>query len=397
MGCYVISVSAGTGCYRHIQISKDATLYMLHEAIIKAFDFDDDHAHAFFMDNKFWSRGEPYFSKEIDAETPDTKSRTLSKLGLEKGRQFKYLFDLGAEWRFQCRVLRENDDYLTVPFVIRSVGESPVQYPEEAWDEEAEKTLWQEIDHVYQMIDLPEETVEVVRKYFIAGARLYGAIPLFELLNLYNSQNAPVDAEQFIALATIFDFEDYHFALIGPEDFDEGIEPDAANWYVAADHLLEDEADDFFELVKGQAGKPYKVLPKEEFLKYTDESYFPLSPQSLAMRNYLRSHGDLKWPDDSWLGIQTMIEIDFSVYDILTVLETEGFTPKNLEDMQRFMNLFQALNNHTRKQINRGHAPSELYETRNIKKRSNKPLTPSLNGPCPCGSGKKYKRCCGKK
>jgi TRAP-type C4-dicarboxylate transport system permease large subunit len=23
-------------------------------------------------------------------------------------------------------------------------------------------------------------------------------------------------------------------------------------------------------------------------------------------------------------------------------------------------------------------------------------VTPSLNGPCPCGSGKKYKRCCGK-
>jgi hypothetical protein len=25
----------------------------------------------------------------------------------------------------------------------------------------------------------------------------------------------------------------------------------------------------------------------------------------------------------------------------------------------------------------------------------NPPAAPSLNGPCPCGSGKKYKRCCG--
>lgn len=50
MGSYVISVSAGTGCYRHIQISKSATLYRLHKAIISAFDFEDDHAHAFFMD-----------------------------------------------------------------------------------------------------------------------------------------------------------------------------------------------------------------------------------------------------------------------------------------------------------------------------------------------------------
>ncbi len=49
MGSYVISVSAGTGCYRHIQISKTATLHRLHKAIIAAFDFEDDHEHAFFI------------------------------------------------------------------------------------------------------------------------------------------------------------------------------------------------------------------------------------------------------------------------------------------------------------------------------------------------------------
>ena len=38
MGSYVISVSLGTGCYRHIQISKSATLYKLHEAILDAFE-----------------------------------------------------------------------------------------------------------------------------------------------------------------------------------------------------------------------------------------------------------------------------------------------------------------------------------------------------------------------
>ena len=47
MGSYVISVSAGTGCYRHIQISKSATLYKLHQAILRAFDFQDDCAMRF--------------------------------------------------------------------------------------------------------------------------------------------------------------------------------------------------------------------------------------------------------------------------------------------------------------------------------------------------------------
>jgi len=55
MGSYVISVSLGTGCYRHIKISSSATLFRLHQAILNAFEFEDDHMHAFFMDNKRWS------------------------------------------------------------------------------------------------------------------------------------------------------------------------------------------------------------------------------------------------------------------------------------------------------------------------------------------------------
>ena len=52
---YVISVSLCTGCYRHIQIAASATLYRLHKAILDAFEFVDDHMHAFFMDNHLWS------------------------------------------------------------------------------------------------------------------------------------------------------------------------------------------------------------------------------------------------------------------------------------------------------------------------------------------------------
>ena len=56
-----------------------------------------------------------------------------------------------------------------------------------------------------------------------------------------------------------------------------------------------------------------------------DEDYFPLTSESLAMREYLRSHGDLRWPDDSWIGVQTMIQIDFPVQSVLSVLENEGY------------------------------------------------------------------------
>lgn len=134
MGSYVISVSAGTGCYRHIQISKNATLYKLHKAIINAFDFEDDHAHAFFMDNHYWSGYAAFFSMKMHGDERLTKSYKLEKLNLSKGDQFKYLFDFGDEWRFQCKVLRELEEQIDIPQIIRSVGESPEQYPE--WEDE---------------------------------------------------------------------------------------------------------------------------------------------------------------------------------------------------------------------------------------------------------------------
>ena len=81
MRSYVISVSVGTGCYRHIQISKTATLYKLHKAIISAFDFEDDHAHAFFMDNKYWSDYAAFFSMKMHGDERLTKSYKLEKLG----------------------------------------------------------------------------------------------------------------------------------------------------------------------------------------------------------------------------------------------------------------------------------------------------------------------------
>ena len=77
MESYVISVSLGTGCYRHIQISASATLYRLHQAILNAFEFEDDHMHAFFMDNKRWSQWECYVSSKSEATDRLTKRYSL--------------------------------------------------------------------------------------------------------------------------------------------------------------------------------------------------------------------------------------------------------------------------------------------------------------------------------
>lgn len=135
---YVISVSLGTGCYRHIQISGDNSLQDLHGAILDAFAFDDDHAHAFFMDNRRWSDWDCYYASGIEEGYRSTERYTLDQAGLCKGKKFLYLFDFGDEWIFQCKVLRVVEGSIETPTVIKEKGEAPEQYPnwDEEWDDE---------------------------------------------------------------------------------------------------------------------------------------------------------------------------------------------------------------------------------------------------------------------
>ena len=138
-GLLVISVKLGTGCYRHLKLPQEATLEELADAILWAFDFDNDHAHAYFMDNQKWSDTNAYYMAEVDEEDefPHTCDYTLTVLHV--GQKFKFVFDFGDEWVFDCTVLREvaGNDSDEVE-IVRQKGAPPLQYGdyEEDWDEE---------------------------------------------------------------------------------------------------------------------------------------------------------------------------------------------------------------------------------------------------------------------
>lgn len=132
---YVISTSLGTGCYRHIRISGKKTLHDLADTILQAFDFDHDHLYSFFMDNKWWSSENAYHSPYAE-EFPFADEIKLSGLQLSKGQQFKFLFDYGDEWRFQCKVLQVLEENTPESQIVRTKGIAPQQYPD--YDEDSD-------------------------------------------------------------------------------------------------------------------------------------------------------------------------------------------------------------------------------------------------------------------
>ena len=61
------------------------------------------------------------------------------------------------------------------------------------------------------------------------------------------------------------------------------------NCEIISDYLfVEDPEKDIRELRRSQKGKPLKILPKEEFLRFADGTYFPEMLQRSAMVRYLR-------------------------------------------------------------------------------------------------------------
>lgn len=182
---YVISVSIGTGCYRHIKISGKATLEELSEAILDAFDFDNDHLHAFFMSNRAWDDEECYYSPYAEEEFPATDTCRLQFIGLEEGKKFLYIFDFGDDWKFQCKVLKVLDEDTKAPEIVRTKGEAPQQYPE--FDEDdAYYDDDEYFDDEDEYFNNDEEITELEELPVPVPDELYDAALRFKTVKLWN-------------------------------------------------------------------------------------------------------------------------------------------------------------------------------------------------------------------
>lgn len=132
----VLSVSLKAGCYRHIIFPLDEKLSSVADEILYGFDFTNDHVYAFFMDNIAFSPADNYyvdFLAEMDGYR-STSDFSLRDLNLTKGKAFKFVFDFGDDWRFQCKVLRLIDDHDGSIELLKEVGDAPSQY--DGWDDE---------------------------------------------------------------------------------------------------------------------------------------------------------------------------------------------------------------------------------------------------------------------
>ncbi len=155
------------------------------------------------------------------------------------------------------------------------------------------------------------------------------------------------------------------------------------------------------ELLKMQKKVPYYIPDLSEIRSMADNSGFIMTKELDRFGSFLIE--EMNVPEDRIPYILHQVQAEIStggqLQDVIDDLEEAEVIFENDEQTKAFSSIINDVWNHTRMVLNRGHKPYEMVmkglEDKSVQRRNAEKVYP--NDPCPCGSGKKHKKCCGKK
>lgn len=295
---------------------------------------------------------------------------------------------------------------------------------------------------------LSKETEELLRAYFDAFSNLYGIMPLYRAFRIIRKQNPELalTEEEFLSFSDKMEQEEHYYIIASEEEIYDNVEeqtPPMKREIISEYLYAVDDFESYAELKAEQEGKPFYIPEREELLKYQDDGYVEETKEVLALGAFLRDKLKLKRANDVLSDL--ILAARSEDHDPQMVIsEVERLAGRgcfgSVERINEFFQYYFAMCNSTRIPSNRGFTPNEMQErlggppcaiefgpniSRSLQKGemnigelrlgifgSDVPMPwkasmlndlerveqkkPGRNDPCPCGSGKKYKRCCGR-
>ena len=121
--------------YRDVAIRHAQSFFELHEAILRAYEFDNKHKATFFRSNDHWQRGREIsldvYEKDYKATPLLMKDTTVGSEIKNPGQKFIYNYDFNKNWSFMVELInvsKEENAKLSYPATIRTEGIAPSQY-----------------------------------------------------------------------------------------------------------------------------------------------------------------------------------------------------------------------------------------------------------------------------
>lgn len=262
----------------------------------------------------------------------------------------------------------------------------------DASQEDIMVTVPAEISEVFQQLErdgFPERKArcDLLDSYAMAAVHLYGAISQPDFADIFNRQNSqPTSVEElFPALLR-------HVAAGAPYCFWEE--------NIVCGEFEENDFEDVRDLLRQCGGKPRYIPEKDELLRYADWDYYERTPQMDALTAFLMNEGRQSRRDAEEIAgeIQYACVVEAGMEQIFDILSDYG---AELDDsaVEAFVKVMMSVKNNTRLWANKGHTPNELaalyYRGAPAADGTGRKKI-GRNDPCPCGSGKKFKKCCGR-
>ena len=244
------------------------------------------------------------------------------------------------------------------------------------------KVLWNE---AHEEIDHLNSIVHRVDVYALAAVRLYGLITVDDFITIFNgfeSESVTTKEMQGIILSRVAATKPYYLweqYLVNP--------------------VFGDDLDGLLRLKDEQKGKPRFLPDRDVFLSYASGEYLSDSDEAVELAQFLSDiTGDMRLARSLVLELSDLCACGASMESCIGLMYSCNIEFDDESLMQAFQKLLTRLWQVTRLWGFHGHTPFEMEKMWWV----NGPWIDQdrvrklgRNDPCPCGSGKKYKKCCG--
>lgn len=121
--------------YRDVAIRHTQNFLQLHQAILKAYEFDNKHQATFYRSNDHWQRGKEItlqkYDKTYKVEPLLMENTTVGSEIYDPNQKFVFVYDFAKNWTFLVELInvsKEENPRLDYPAMVRTEGIAPSQY-----------------------------------------------------------------------------------------------------------------------------------------------------------------------------------------------------------------------------------------------------------------------------
>lgn len=228
--------------------------------------------------------------------------------------------------------------------------------------------------------------------------RLYGSAPVSVMIRMYRKRQG------FHA-----NREEWHFIF-------DRIPEQEQYWVLDQDKVITKalfEGEEYRKVEVMQGSREFYIPDAEEIMDYSRNGYLSQNSYYQNLKCFFLERLELEeiQTDNMLRLVWNRISAGYQIPEIMRRLRDAGIELKRAKDRETLTRLLEDVSNHTRMMKYRGYTQAEYYdkEQQESELLSRSPvLSPAVgkpgktnvkiypNAPCPCGSGKKYKKCCGK-